>query len=106
MELFPTDANPADHATRAIPDSQLILSSLLTGPPFLTDKQHCHSHQGAFNLINPKSDVKLHPEEVTCITHLSNQPESHTSLILSHKQKKKALAMGGTSTSSLSVQIS
>lgn len=55
MELFPTDANPANHATRAIPASQLALSSLLTGPAFLMDKQHCHSHQGAFNLINPKS---------------------------------------------------
>lgn len=37
----PTDVNPADHATRAILANQLALSSWLTGPAFLVNKQQC-----------------------------------------------------------------
>lgn len=69
----PSDVNPADHATRAIPANQLAASSWLSGPAFLVDKQHCHLKQEAFSLVEPATDVELRPEVVTCATNLSFQ---------------------------------
>lgn len=37
-----TDHNPADHATQSLPADQLVFSSWLTGPAFLTEVRFNH----------------------------------------------------------------
>lgn len=69
----PSDINPADQATRAIPAEQLATSSWLSGPTFLVDKQQCHIHPEVFSLVEPEADVEIHPEIRTCATTLSLQ---------------------------------
>ena len=69
----PSDVNPADHGTRAIPANQLATSSWLTGPAFLVDKQQSPLNQKAFSLVDPETDVELRPVVVTNATNVSSQ---------------------------------
>lgn len=68
----PSDLNPANHATRAIPASQLALSSWLTGPAFLTNSQPNQPDKETFNLIDPGTDVEVRPEVTACAICLSD----------------------------------
>lgn len=67
----PTQLNPADHATRALPAEQLSHSTWLSGPAFLTDSGQGQVEEEVFNLIDPERDTELRPEIVSCATNLS-----------------------------------
>lgn len=69
-----TDDNPADHASRSVPASQLAHTTWFTGPNFLRqpsppDKDTTQ----AFELVNPESDVEIRPEVSTFLTQGKNK---------------------------------
>ena len=67
-----TEHNPADHASRGVPASQLTSTSWFTGPTFLykLDKGQTEK-QDSFELLDPELDVEIRPQ-VTCF---ATQPE-------------------------------
>ncbi|XP_038071931.1 uncharacterized protein LOC119740639 [Patiria miniata] len=68
----PTDLNPADHATRALPASVLSSSSWLSGPAFLSDAGHGQLHEETFDLIDPQSDAEVRPQVTSCATAVTD----------------------------------
>ncbi|XP_022110113.1 uncharacterized protein LOC110989793 [Acanthaster planci] len=64
----PTEHNPADHASRALPASQLTSTSWFTGPTFLCKSTQIHENQIHFELVDPKSDADIRPEVKSFIT--------------------------------------
>ena len=64
----PTEDNPADHASRSVPSSQLQGTSWLTGPKFLLESESSSPEDTHFDLIEPTSDAELHPEVSAFLT--------------------------------------
>ncbi|KAM4037007.1 uncharacterized protein ACNLHF_015817 isoform 1-T1 [Anomaloglossus baeobatrachus] len=69
----PTDQNPADHATRAVPASRLKDTNWLVGPALLYQPvptaHETHTHE----LFEPESDVELRPQVSTLSTTITNR---------------------------------
>ncbi|XP_067306911.1 uncharacterized protein [Pseudorasbora parva] len=76
-----TEDNPADHASRSVPASQLTKTMWFTGPAFLhkpdpsnTDTSH------TFELVNPESDMEIRPEVSSFLTRIQNRGLTTTRL--------------------------
>ena len=69
----PTEDNPADHASRSVPSSQLQGTSWLTGPKFLLESESSSPEDTHFDLIEPTSDAELRPEVSAFLTKVSGQ---------------------------------
>ncbi|XP_026036546.1 uncharacterized protein LOC113029762 [Astatotilapia calliptera] len=69
----PTQLNPADHATRALPAEHLSHSTWLSGPAFLTDSGQRQIQKEPFDLVCPENDTELRPDIVSCATFLSKK---------------------------------
>ena len=67
----PTNDNH-DHATRSLPADQMVSSTWLTGPAFLTNKRQILSSGKVFSLVDPESDVEVRSEVTTCVTSRSH----------------------------------
>lgn len=65
-----TKNNPADHATRSMPATQLQATSWLTGPKFLLQADCSSADDSYFQLIDPDADQELRPEAATFLTKL------------------------------------
>ena len=68
----PSEENPADHASRALPASRLAQTNWFSGPPFLRSPpagkaQTCKK----FNLLEPENDTEIRPEVQTYSTYLN-----------------------------------
>lgn len=61
-EYVSTENNPADHATRSVPASQLQANSWLNGPRFLRELESLPSDGSHFDLVDPSADVEIRPE--------------------------------------------
>ena len=65
----PTEHNPADHASRGIPASQLASTSWFTGPPFLFKLNQSPSEKSnPFELVDPELDVEIRPQVTSFAT--------------------------------------
>ncbi|MGH0125412.1 UNVERIFIED_CONTAM: hypothetical protein FKN15_068962 [Acipenser sinensis] len=69
----PTDLNPADHATRAIPAARLKDTTWLTGPSFLSKPETRPSESNVFELVDPGSDVEVRPQVSALLTSASSK---------------------------------
>ena len=67
-QYVPTEHNPADHASRALPASQLTSTSWFTGPAFLRKPTQIHEKQDPYELVDPDSDVDIRPVVRSFIT--------------------------------------
>ncbi|XP_061675487.1 uncharacterized protein LOC133500603 [Syngnathoides biaculeatus] len=65
----PTNQNPADLATRAVPASWLTDTMWFTGPEFL-HKPHQPETPRSFELVDPEEDVDVRPQLTTLATSL------------------------------------
>jgi len=55
-----TTQNPADHATRSVPAAELVNTTWLTGPPFLSLPEGVsNSEEESYNLITPDLDTEV-----------------------------------------------
>lgn len=72
---FPTDTNPADHASQSIPANTLVSSMWLKGPDFLLkpDKNGADS-EASFDLLNPQSDPEICPLVTSFSTLVAEPP--------------------------------
>ena len=68
----PTELNPADHATRAIPAGLLKDTTWLTGPAFLTNPQQSLPKEDVFEIADPGLDPEIRPQVSTLKTTSSN----------------------------------
>lgn len=66
----PTGQNPADLATRSVPESQLTNSMWFTGPEFL-HKPFLAETQETFKLVDPKTVADVRPQLTTLVTCIS-----------------------------------
>ncbi|XP_066448142.1 uncharacterized protein [Eleutherodactylus coqui] len=69
----PTDHNPADHATRAVPAPLLKDTTWLTGPTFLYKPVLDTHKKSTYELLDPDSDAEVRPQVSTLITTLSSK---------------------------------
>ena len=69
----PSEDNPADHASRSVPSSQLQGTSWLTGPRFLLESESPSPEDTHFDLIEPTSDAELRPEVSAFVTKVSGE---------------------------------
>lgn len=68
----PSELNPADHASRAIPASQLQTTSWLTGPDSLYKPSRCHPRaKSSFQLVSPDIDTEVHPQPQVTVSSTS-----------------------------------
>ncbi|KAJ8349564.1 hypothetical protein SKAU_G00246940 [Synaphobranchus kaupii] len=71
----PTDANPADHASRSIPSNTLMSSMWLKGADFpLKPAKNEADSQASFDLVDPKSDPEICPSVTSCVTQVAESP--------------------------------
>ncbi|XP_075438936.1 uncharacterized protein LOC142481354 [Ascaphus truei] len=78
----PTEQNPADHATRSVPASQLQNTSWLTGPTFLAQPaETLPTPVDDFELVDPEKDTEIRPPQVSVV--LTNV--SHKNAFGSHR---------------------
>ncbi|XP_062413903.1 uncharacterized protein LOC134105319 [Pungitius pungitius] len=68
----PTELNPADYATRAVPAAQLKDTTWLTGPAFLTNHEPSLSKEDISEVADPKLDPEVRPQVSTLSTAASN----------------------------------
>lgn len=65
-----TSQNPADHATRSVPASDLKDSTWLSGPAFLSHPDsECLEDNPSYKLIDPDSDVEVHSNRTDLTLH-------------------------------------
>lgn len=65
----PTDTNPADHATRPIPATQLLHSNWFSGPAFLYHDDSAETPDpNLFSLVDPEAENEIRPEVTTLAT--------------------------------------
>eukprot|EP00079_Xenopus_tropicalis_P020479 XP_012811408.1 PREDICTED: uncharacterized protein LOC105946345 [Xenopus tropicalis] len=67
----PSEKNPADHATRAVPAACLKQTSWFTGPSFLYSSEQNYPADG-YELIDTTSDPEIRPQVSTLCTDTSS----------------------------------
>jgi hypothetical protein len=69
-----TEENPADHASRSLPASDLVKTSWFTGPSFL-HQPHTEKIQTSetFQLIESEKDSEIRPQVQSCATNLEER---------------------------------
>lgn len=69
-----TEDNPADHASRSVPASQLTKTMWFTGPAFLHKPNPSDTDTSrTFELVNPESDMEIRPEVSSFLTQTQNR---------------------------------
>ena len=65
----PSELNPADHATRCIPASELRDSAWIRGPQFLVNDEQDPTEP--YTLVNPESDQEVRPDVTSMKTDVA-----------------------------------
>ncbi|XP_062413389.1 uncharacterized protein LOC119222763 [Pungitius pungitius] len=69
-----TEDNPADHASRSVPASQLTKTMWFTGPAFLHKPNSSDTDSSqTFELVNSESDMEIRPEVSSFLTQTQNR---------------------------------
>ncbi len=76
-----TEDNPADHASRSVPASQLTKTTWFTGPAFLHKPNPSDTDTSRmFDLVNPESDMEIRPEVSSFLTQTQDRGLTATRL--------------------------